>query len=53
MLLLELLDTVRVSNDLRVIPFGLCRLSNGNIKKVKVKGLTTYTIRVIKKGYGE
>ena len=31
-LLLELLETVMVSNGLRVIPFGLCRLSNGDIK---------------------
>ena len=38
MLLLELLDTVRVSKDLRVIPFGRCRLSNGNIKKLRLKG---------------
>ena len=31
-LLLELLETVMVSNSLRVIPFVLCRLSNGDIK---------------------
>ena len=31
-LLLEILERVMVSKGLRVIPFGLCRLSNGDIK---------------------
>ena len=31
-LLLELLERVMVSKGIRVIPFGLCRLSNGDIK---------------------
>ena len=37
-LLLELLERVMVSKCLRVIPFGLCRLSNGDIKMLRLKG---------------
>ena len=33
MLLLELLERVMVSKGLRVNPFGLCRLSNGDMKR--------------------